>query len=443
MSEDRLSLCVLFEDSAAAQHFASYWSPKTKDESGLTSRGLPPKANWLSPYCKLNDTYVSAGGVVPLGEFIVEVDRHIRAFARGTRLLAAHVFYDTTGDAEWHCFVGGKRSTAPMLLEAALAVDPAIGLKFATALQSDTAVRAATLRLSATQTGAGAKQLPFSWGEGAEYALAYLDASGDPRVTITRGAEAGTTLLIAYAEYPSLVRRLLDAGLDPNASLKRDNGEHTPLLRAIVKGEKGSTYESVKLLLEAGAAPNGSGSPIAEAARQYGMARGRRASRDDLRDVIELLLTHGADATRRARSGGNTRWWVGGDRQMHAVLDRHGVPPARVGCWNGKDDRSVRLAGALVYDDQAGVQSEMARMRRAPAAEVAESVSQCASELEAITHWGEHGATAGSRRRLQSALRTLAEQRPDAKEALHLRWHEYFPPWVFSLEAAVRSSADE
>ncbi len=114
-----------------------------------------------------------------------------------------------------------------------------------------------------------------------------LDAGADPNAT----SDHGTPLQYAVGQgHCAAVEELLASGADPNCV---DRYECSPLRRAVQNGD----YDCARMLLERGASPNAApgvlGAPIGEA-----VASGNEA-------LTRLLLEHGADPNAR---------WAGTDR---------------------------------------------------------------------------------------------------------------------------------
>jgi len=180
-------------------------------------------------------------------------------------------------------------------------------------------------------------------------------------------------------------------------------------------------------LIEAGADVNGPGHPIVAAACKHGQALGEPRFPDNLFRIIELLLEHGADATQVDDSGANVRWWVGGDRGLHALLDRHGVPQARsMPQLVAEYSRPQRLAEAVVRDDQPAAEADLAVLLEAADEEVAAAATQCIIALLQTQSYGEYGHREGAIERLSTSLHTLSQHRARAKPLVHPDLQQYF-----------------
>jgi hypothetical protein len=316
---------VVFDTPADAERFASYWGPRRKDTSGLSERDWPKADEWLNPTCARQGALVRAGGDVP-SDLVVE--GLLPDLRRGTQLVILQVWYD--GQPTFYFRVRGKKATALQAMTQAieLKLEPRLLLGLALGV-GQSKVLTQVLK-SGVDPSLRIGGVPAIWSaETPEQVLALLDAGADPTV-----AHGGETLLMRFAWHAAIVRRLLAAGLDPNANkLKAWDEQNTALLCAIE--DRGTTSQAVAALLEGGADPNaGKRVPLVAAAER--MLESRDTERSKYVKIIELLLAHGADPTRRERGKGDLRFYAERAEPLRALLKKRGLegkpkPPKRSG----------------------------------------------------------------------------------------------------------------
>lgn len=258
----------------------------------------------------------------------------------------------------------------------------------------------------------------------------------EPASALAKSGDTGWTPLDCLAASPmfaiddthraasvAIGRRLLDLGADANTFTPLDGGKLSVLYRASEQGNSGL----VRLLLERGAQPNDGESAYHAAERNH-------------RDVLELLLTHGAEISATHQPWNNTilyflagyrddnvragdatagmRWLlehgadpnVGsnehGETPLHRIADfGRGVAIAEMLLAHGADPRRPRADGRLPY--------ELAmRVGNAPVAELLRSRGggvETLRPVDAFLHACATGAEAAARAALAAEPGIRAE----------------------------------